>query len=436
MAVEGVTQGDESDVCPLNRVVVVYGPPWFNPMVLAEAAREAPCRLVWVIDVSNAESAPPLRLLQRIGDVVDSTGLDVSSIAAAVLPFAPSGIVTFSDFSMSLTAVLARHLSLVYHSESTAECLADKNLQRRALLSAGVPGPAVWSVPTESSALAALVAQLRFPVVVKPRRGTGSVATARADDERELWELLARFADVDGGLVMEEYLSGRDNEGPFADDFAVELLLQRGRVFRLATTGKFRHAPPFRGRGTFLPSHVDPETEAALFAAAEAAVVALEIKDSFVNVDVKVTPEGPRVVEVNGRLGGHVQLLVELAGGPPILPLVFRLALGHDMTEDRALARVLSGSWPRVGYFASVQSPMGASRLLGIGGFDDVGALPHVSTVLRKGREGDSLDWAEGANSSVCEVFGSVEHFEALAAARRQIDDLIAVEIEETSGAG
>ena len=54
--------------------------------------------------------------------------------------------------------------------------------------------------------------------------------------------------------------------------------------------------------------------------------------------------------------------------------------------------------------------------------------------MLRKGREGDSLDWAEGANSSVCEVFGSVELFEDLAEARRQIDDLIAVETEATPG--
>jgi biotin carboxylase len=334
---------------------------------------------------------------------------------------------------MPLAAALARELSLVYHSEPTAGQLSDKNLQRLALRSAGVPGPVSWSVPTDSSELSALVPQLNFPVVVKPRHGTGGVATARADHEGELSDLLARFADVDGGLLVEEYLSGREEAGPFADDMAVELLVQKGHVFRLATTGKFRHAPPFRGRGTFLPSHVDPSTETAVFEAAEAAVRALGIEDSFVNVDIKLTPDGPRVVEVNGRLGGHVQLLMELAGGPPMLPLVFRLALGRDMRKDLALKQALDRGWPRVGYFASVQSPMRATRLLGIEGFDSVAALPHVSTVLRRGREGDSLDWSKGANSSVCEVFGSVEHFEEMDAARREIDDLIKLEFDETS---
>ena len=65
-AVRG-TQDAESLDSPLARVAVVYGPPWFNPIVLAEAARETPCRLVWVLDGRNAETAPPVRLLDRIG---------------------------------------------------------------------------------------------------------------------------------------------------------------------------------------------------------------------------------------------------------------------------------------------------------------------------------------------------------------------------------
>jgi len=427
------TRDAEALESPLARVAVVYGSPWFNPIVLAEAARETPCRLLWVLDGRDAETAPQARFLDRVGDVVDVAGLDVPSTAAALRPFAPSAITTFSDFLMPLTAALARQLSLVYHSELTAGWLSDKSQQRLALHAAGVPGPAVWTVPGEPKEWPAFVAQLRFPVVVKPRRGTGSVATARADDEGELSGLLARFADVDGGLLVEEYLVGRDHAGPFADDFAVELMVQEGHVFRLATTGKFTHAPPFRGRGTFLPSHVDPPIETALFDAAEAATVALGIRDSFVNVDVKLTPDGPRVVEVNGRLGGHVQLLMELAGGPPVLPLVFRLALGRAMAEDPAVTRILGDGWSAVGYFASVQVPMEATRLLGVTGFDDVAALPHVSIVLRKGRQGDSFDWTEGANSGVCEVFGSVERIENLAAARRQIDDLIEVEFEGTA---
>jgi hypothetical protein len=432
-----VTPAGEADDSALPRVAVVYDAASFNPMVLAEAASGA-CRLVWVVDGSDAVMGPLVRLLARIGDVVDTAGLDARSIATALEQYAPGGIVTFSEACMPLTAELAEQLSLTYHSVPTADRLADKYLQRMALRQAGVPGPAVWEAPSSSlgkeeraRAVEALAGRVTFPVVVKPRRGVSSIATARADDGRQLSHLLDRFGDREGGLLVEEYLADRVSGGPYADDMAVELLAQGGRVWHLATTGKFRHAPPFRGRGCFLPSHVDASTEAELFGAAEAAALALGVTDGFVNVDVKLTPDGPRVVEVNGRLGGNVQIMMELAGGPPILPLVFRLALGHDMSAEPAIARILEGSWPRVGYFAWIQTPMSATRLVGVEGLDDVAALPHVSSVVRNQRQGDPLDWAAGGRTNVCEVFGSVENVADLAAARDRIDDMIGLVFDE-----
>ena len=429
---DGVTEVGE-----LPRVAVVYDAASFSPMVLAEAA-SGTCRLVWVVDGSDAVMGPLVRLLRRIGDVVDTAGIGAGSVATALDAHEPAGILTFSEVQMPLTAALAQRLSLTYHSVATADRLADKYLQRLALRNAGVPGPAVWEAPSPelgpeeyASEVAALGDSVTFPVVVKPRRGASSIATARAEDRQQLADLLGRFGAREGGLLVEEYLADRDNSGPFADDMAVELLVQRGRMWRLATTGKFRHAPPFRGRGCFLPSQVDPWTEAELFGAAEVAVHALGVTDGFVNVDIKVTPDGPRIVEVNGRLGGNVQVMIELAGGPPIMPLVFGLALGHDMSAEPALERILEGRLPRVGYFAWIQTPMSATRLSGVEGLDDVAALSHVASVVRNQRQGDPLDWAMGGRSNVCEVFGSVESVAELAAARDQIDDAIRLEFDE-----
>ena len=85
----------------------------------------------------------------------------------------------------------------------------------------------------------------------------------------------------------------------------------------------------------------------------------------------------------------------------------------------------------QVGYFAWIQAPMTATRLVGAEGFDDVAALPHVSSVVRNQSHGDLLDWATGGRTNVCEVFGSVEDLADLAAARDQIDDLIRLEFDE-----
>jgi biotin carboxylase len=430
---------EAADAAPdvLPRVVVVYDAASITPMVLAEAASGI-CRIVWVVDGDDPVMTPLVRLLRRMGEVVDRAGLDTGVIAGAVAEHAPAGILTFSEVQMPLTAALAAALSLTYHSAAAADRLADKYLQRRALRDAGLPGPAVWEAPApgpeegDAAAIAALAERVTFPVVVKPRRGTSSVATARADDRGQLTDLLTRFGGQPGGLLVEGYLADSESSGPFGDDIAIELLAQDGRVWHLATTGKFAYAPPFRGRGCFLPSHVDPATEAALFAAAEAALRAVGITNGFANIDMKLTPEGPRVVEVNGRLGGNVHVLMELAGGPAILPLVFRLALGQDMASRPEVARIVDGTWLRVGYFAWIQAPMSATRLSGIEGLDDVAALPHVSSVVRNQREGDALDWAKGGRSNVSEVFGSVAALADLAAARDEIDDAVTLEFDET----
>jgi predicted ATP-grasp superfamily ATP-dependent carboligase len=386
-------------------------------MVLAEAASNI-CRIVWVIDSSDEVLAPLIRLLRRLGDVVDSAGLDADGIAAELAPYEPGGIFTFAEDKTPLTAELSHRLSLVYHSLEAADRLADKYLQRHALHNAGMPGPAIWKAPNPllprndyDSQLEALIEEITFPVVVKPRRGTGSAATVRANDREELLQFLARFEQREGGLL-------------------VELLLQRGRVSHMAITGKFKHAPPFRGRGCFLPSDVDASTERALFEAAETAVLAIGLTDGFANVDMKLTPGGPRIMEVNGRLGGKVHDLIELAGGPSILPLVFRLALGDDVAADPTVVQVLEGNWQRIGYYAWVQGPMSALNLISVDGLDEVAALSHVSTVIRNRNTGDSLDWSLGGHINVCAVFGSVENYDDLVAARDEIDEKISLEFE------
>ena len=434
---EVVTQVGEADASALPRVVVVYDAASFNPMVLAEAAGGI-CRLIWVVDASDPVMAPLVRLLRRIGDVVDTAGLDARSIATALEPHAPGGILTFSEAQMPLAAALAGQLSLTYHSVPTADRLSDKYLQRLALRQAGVPGPAVWEAPSPSLGaeerareMEALAERVTFPVVVKP---SAVPAASRRPGPTTGGSCHSSWPDsVTGKAAFSSRSTWRT--GPRADPLPTTSrwsCLSRGsRVWHLATTGKFRHAPPFRGRGCFLPSHIDSSTEAEVFKAAGAAVLALGVTDGVVNVDMKLTPDGPRIVEVNGRLGGNVQVIMELAGGPPIMPLVFRLALGHDVNAEPALARILESNWPRVGYFAWIQTPMSATRLFGVEGLDDVAALPHVSSVVRNQRQGDPLDWATGGRTNVCEVFGSVEDLVDLAAARGQIDDTVRLEFDE-----
>jgi hypothetical protein len=101
------------------------------------------------------------------------------------------------------------------------------------------------------------------------------------------------------------------------------------------------------------------------------------------------------------------------------------------MAADREVERILGGSWRRIGYFAWIQTPMAATRLVGVEGLDEVATLSHVSSVVRNQRQGDALDWAVGGRFNVSEVFGSVENLSDLAAARDEIDDTVELDFEK-----
>ena len=168
------TEAAKAKPAALPRVVVVYDAASITPMVLAEAASGI-CRIVWVLDGSDPVMSSLARLLRRMGEVVDTDGLDTDAVAAAVTCHGPIGILTFAEAQMPLTAALAERLSLTYHSPLTADRLADKYLQRLALHEAGLPGPAVWEAPApgpdgavDARAIEALADQVTYPVVVKP----------------------------------------------------------------------------------------------------------------------------------------------------------------------------------------------------------------------------------------------------------------------------
>jgi len=58
---------------------------------------------------------------------------------------------------------------------------------------------------------------------------------------------------------------------------------------------------------------------------ATAATKALRVRTGFLHTEIKVTPSGPRVIEVNGRLGGGLPNLLQQAAGFDLLR-----ALGRD----------------------------------------------------------------------------------------------------------
>lgn len=407
-------------------LAVVYHPMSASPMNLRQAARGL-CRLLFVVDLSDPVLGPLAPLFYRLGVVVDTTGLDSESIARQMAEYAPAGIMTLAEEQLLLTARLAALLHLPFFDPETAANLHDKFHQRLALSAAGVPGPLFWAARHDMTAeeLNEFAGDVDYPAVLKPRRGTGSRQTLLLNGRVDLVRALEGSPEP-GGFLVEQYLPGvaEDGHGGRSDCVAVESIVQGGEIAHLALTGRFHMAAPFRGAGSFLPSDLDAELTDAVFTATETAVKALGIQHGALNTDLKLTPDGPVVVEVNGRVGGNVPELFELAGGPPLMTAAMRLALSLQTEFDSPV------EFARLAYYLWEQPPTTAHRLLQVRGLDEVRALPGVDSVTLNRRPGDQVDWREGSWGHIFAVWGVAATAAELDAVRRHVARLVAVEYE------
>lgn len=398
-------------------VLVPYGERSVAFLQLVAAAEDL-CDLAWLVHSDEPDGGVPPRLLRRFGPVVDGAGKDEASLADEVAALGPDGVVAFRDADLVRVAGLAARLGLPFHTPAVARRLADKAEQRRALHAAGLPVPRVWEIPARPDAafVADVAARTTYPVVVKPRTGSGSRHTFLVHDAWELRRVLAWLEATPEPLVAEEYLRSRPGaeRDPFADYVSVETLADGTGRHHVAVTGRLRPAPPFRETGFFIPSTLAAAEQEDVQALASAALGALGVEVGCVHTEIKLTPDGPRVLEVNGRMGGGVHEMLQVAAGADLLRACLQVALG----EPTGLTGPLDCR--RIGYRLFLQPPTSARRVRTVDGLQKVAALPGVDSVSVHLGPGEAVDAREGTRAFVAAVVGCAEsHDEVLAVDRR-----------------
>lgn len=412
----------------LPKLAVLWEDAAFSPLQIAEAARGL-CRPVFVIGWSGPEVSFPTRILRRLGEVVEVNGYSPEEVALALAPLRPAGLVVFTDVPQCLGAAVAEQLGLPFHSQATALMVSDKLAQRRALEAAGLRVPGYWPVVrSQARRPSAWPAALRFPAVLKPRRGAGSRDTFLVHDKLELGQRMAECAEEE--LVVEEYIP---DLAPLvsslgSDVFSVETIVEDGRPHHLASTGRFRFTPPFRESGAFLPSDIPAAVVAEAFAMAGAAAEALGVKVGVLHTEIKLSPWGPVLVEVNGRTGGNIPTFLGRVGGPPIMVLAMRVALGLGAGAGQ-LSPVNAGP---VAFVRFVRAPLDARRVVEVSGLEELRAVPGVDSVRLRLQPGEKIPWGTGADADyVLEVDGQAPDHEALRTGLEVAMDALRVEYSD-----
>jgi biotin carboxylase len=385
-------------------------------MLLAEAAADV-CDVLWMIDGSQPGMAEMADLLQRFGPVIDIAGLGAEQMVKEVSTYQPDGFVTYLDTGMVAYAELAAALGLPFHSPATATALTDKSRQRQTLAAAGLAVPPCHLIRPEQteSQLARSEAEVGWPAILKPRSAQGSRYTFMARDAPELDRLLTALGPGRPDMVLEGYLAddpGR-TESPYASYVSVESVVASGVISHLALTGRFPMAENFRETGFFIPAALDRAEEQSVLDLATAAISALDISIGCLHTEIKFTPDGPRIIEVNGRVGGGVPEMLERAAGIPLLELTLRIGLGEEIRIDGPVAT------ERIGYRFFLQPPAVSATVAAIEGIDKVSDFPGVDTISVHQGPGADLDWRDGSRNHIMAVVGSAEDYAELAVVNR-----------------
>jgi hypothetical protein len=381
---------------------------------LKEASRDL-CEIIWLVDLSTPEMTDIGRLMGRMGTVVDVAGRSEGPVIRDLAAAAPTGVLNLKDSAAILVAEMAAALGLQFHSPEVARHLSDKLLQRQALRSAGVPTPDFQEIPPEPAApdIDQLEREVGFPSVLKPRQGNGSrnayFVHNRADLQRLLVASGARKQEP-AGMILEGYLPRIGGTvSRFDPIVSVESFVREGKVHHFAVTGRLPFAEPFRETGLVLPSDLSPANTSLAEQAAEAAITALDVRHGCLHTEVKFTPDGPRIIEVNGRIGGGIPQLVQLANGETsVLRFAMELALG---TAD---GLTLPLGYPRIGWQRTIPPPVFADRIDHIDGLDGLKEIPGIDQVTINRSAGEAVDWRRGLQDYVFQVYGSAGDYDEL----------------------
>jgi hypothetical protein len=210
--------------------------------------------------------------------------------------------------------------------------------------------------------------------------------------------------DPEEEFILEEWLADRGGAHTLGSDVvSVETVVRGGVIGHIAVTGRFPFAPPFRETGSFLPSDLGAADQDAVRAMATAAAEALQIREGILHTEIKMTPDGPRLIEVNGRVGGGISELLLRVDGPSLRMWAVRLALGQDVGPIPAVAD------SPVAYFRWIVGPPTATTFEAVDGVKELGELAGIDEVRLNRLPGDRVNPREGSPTDhVVRILGLV----------------------------
>lgn len=286
-----------------------------------------------------------------------------------------AGIYSFTDYAVPMAATLAAHRGLPGLNPAVARLARDKATTQLRLQQAAVPCAQHVDAHNLTEAMEG-AERIGYPVVVKPRAEAGSIGVVLCDDptalrtaaERELGRSHDyRGRPISPSCLVEEFLVG--------SECSVEVIALNGRRLVVGVCDKFLGPMPhFIEIGHVFPSPMDADDRAAAIDTALAALDAIGYDFGAAHLEIKITANAAKIVEINPRIAGTpIPSIITAATDHDYLRTVISLHAGllspadiHDWPTPRRWAASHDFISPTGGTLRHVQGVTQAQQIPGI----------------------------------------------------------------------
>ena len=312
--------------------------------------------------------------------------IDIEGVTQTAKEFAPDGIMTLAtDMPMRSIAAAARACGLSGISMDTAIKSTDKGEMIKAFEACGVEHP--WYYIAKNPAeLEEILPSVTYPCIIKPTDNSGSRGVFLAESREALADAYAytRESSRGGAVIIEEYMRG--------SEVSVEVIVTDGEPHVLQITDKLTTgAPHFVEMGHSQPSRLPAADCEKIRDLARRAARAVGIENGPAHVEVMLTAQGPKMVELGARMGGDciTTHLVPLSTGISMVEATLRLSCGEvpDITPTLDKGSAIRYFYVPSGIITKIE---GVEEARAIEGVREISFVKQVGD--RAGEIGSSTD--------------------------------------------
>lgn len=271
-------------------------------------------------DIERTNS-PEKKLKKRIVCDFSSKQSILETVAGIDKPI--DGIMTTYENYVLPAAWIGEYLRLPALSEKSALACTDKFLMRSLFDDAPEKISPAFAIVKNVDDVTVFARTHAFPLILKPANLAKSLLVTKSNNLEELLANYARSTQHIGEvyekyaphrqpkLLIEEFLEGSIHSvDAFVDSEGTPLVLDQivdyQTGYDIGFDDNFHYS-------RILPSVLDTQEQAALKHCAELGIRALGMENCPAHVEIIMTSEGPRIVEIGARNGGYRERMHELA---------------------------------------------------------------------------------------------------------------------------